>query len=131
MKKLLCFFLCAALCALALAGCGGTKLPDGVTEEAATGWAQQTVEALNAKDYESLTKQMTEDMQKAMSQDTLAKAWEPYYEAVGAFDKIEKTTLVTKDGYVVAVVQAVYANQKAVFTLSYTPNGLLGGLYFK
>ena len=36
-----------------------------------------------------------------------------------------------KDGYGVAVVQAKYENAAVTFTLSYTPEGKLGGLFFK
>ena len=52
-------------------------------------------------------------------------------EAAGAFDSITKTTVGGKDGYGVAVVQAKYENAAVTFTLSYTPEGKLGGLFFK
>lgn len=42
-----------------------------------------------------------------------------------------KTTVGGKDGYGVAVVQAKYENAAVTFTLSYTPEGKLGGLFFK
>ena len=43
----------------------------------------------------------------------------------------KKTTVGGKDGYGVAVVQAKYENAAVTFTLSYTPEGKLGGLFFK
>ena len=46
-------------------------------------------------------------------------------------DSITKTTVGGKDGYGVAVVQAKYENAAVTFTLSYTPEGKLGGLFFK
>ena len=44
---------------------------------------------------------------------------------------IKNTTVGGKDGYGVAVVQAKYENAAVTFTLSYTPEGKLGGLFFK
>ena len=61
----------------------------------------------------------------------LAAVWQPVLEAAGAFDSITKTTVGGKDGYGVAVVQAKYENAAVTFTLSYTPEGKLGGLFFK
>ena len=60
-----------------------------------------------------------------------AAVWQPVLEAAGAFDSITKTTVGGKDGYGVAVVQAKYENAAVTFTLSYTPEGKLGGLFFK
>ena len=51
--------------------------------------------------------------------------------AAGGLYSITKTTVGGKDGYGVAVVQAKYENAAVTFTLSYTPEGKLGGLFFK
>lgn len=93
--------------------------------------AAQTVAQLNEEDYDALFAGMTEEMTSAMTAEDLAAVWQPVLEAAGAFDSITKTTVGGKDGYGVAVVQAKYENAAVTFTLSYTPEGKLGGLFFK
>ena len=108
MKRTLSLALCLILSLALLAGCGAAPLPDGLTQES-----------------------VTEEMTSAMTAEDLAAVWQPVLEAAGAFDSITKTTVGGKDGYGVAVVQAKYENAAVTFTLSYTPEGKLGGLFFK
>ena len=127
MKRTLSLALCLILSLALLAGCGAAPLPDGLTQESVTDTAAQTVAQLNDEDYDALFAGMTEEMTSAMTAEDLAAVWQPVLEAAGAFDSITKT----KDGYGVAVVQAKYENAAVTFTLSYTPEGKLGGLFFK
>ena len=120
MKRTLSLALCLILSLALLAGCGAAPLPDGLTQESVTDAAAQTVVQLNE-----------EEMTSAMTAEDLAAVWQPVLEAAGAFDSITKTTVGGKDGYGVAVVQAKYENAAVTFTLSYTPEGKLGGLFFK
>ena len=123
MKRTLSLALCLILSLALLAGCGAAPLPDGLTQESVTDAAAQTVAQLNDEDYDALFAGMTAE--------DLAAVWQPVLEAAGAFDSITKTTVGGKDGYGVAVVQAKYENAAVTFTLSYTPEGKLGGLFFK
>ena len=131
MKRTLSLALCLILSLALLAGCGAAPLPDGLTQESVTDAAAQTVAQLNDEDYDALFAGMTEEMTSAMTAEDLAAVWQPVLEAAGAFDSITKTTVGGKDGYGVAVVQAKYENAAVTFTLSYTPEGKLGGLFFK
>ena len=131
MKRSLSLALCLILSLALLAGCGAAPLPDGLTQESVTDAAAQTVAQLNDEDYDALFAGMTEEMTSAMTAEDLAAVWQPVLEAAGAFDSITKTTVGGKDGYGVAVVQAKYENAAVTFTLSYTPEGKLGGLFFK
>ena len=115
MKRTLSLALCLILSLALLAGCGAAPLPDGLTQESVTDAAAQTVAQLNDEDYDALFAGMTEEMTSAMTAEDLAAVWQP-----GG-----------KDGYGVAVVQAKYENAAVTFTLSYTPEGKLGGLFFK
>ena len=54
-----------------------------------------------------------------------------YYGNLSSEPEYEETTVGGKDGYGVAVVQAKYEHAAVTFTLSYTPEGKLGGLFFK
>ena len=120
MKRTLSLALCLILSLALLAGCGAAPLPDGLTQESVTDAAAQTVAQLNDEDYDALFAGMTEEMTSAMTAEDLAAVWQPVLEAAGG-----------KDGYGVAVVQAKYENAAVTFTLSYTPEGKLGGLFFK
>ena len=131
MKRTLSLALCLILSLALLAGCGAAPRPDGLTQESVTDAAAQTVAQLNDEDYDALFAGMTEEMTSAMTAEDLAAVWQPVLEAAGAFDSITKTTVGGKDGYGVAVVQAKYENAAVTFTLSYTPEGKLGGLFFK
>lgn len=131
MKRLVFVFVCALLAAALLCSCGTASLPEGMTQESVTDAAATTIAQLNGKEYDALFDNMTDEMTAAMTPDDLAAVWEPVLDAAGAFDAIEKTTVGGKDGYGVAVVQAKYANASITFTLSYTPDGALGGLFFK
>lgn len=124
----------AALCALwlfLLAGCSTSALPAGVTQDSVKAEAQATVEQLNSRDYSALLAHATPELAKALSADKLAEAWEPVLAGAGAFDSVTKISCIGKDGYAVAVVRAKYASATLTFTLSYTADGALGGLYFK
>ena len=55
----------------------------------------------------------------------------PIYSEVMVGVDVDSVTVGGKDGYGVAVVQAKYENAAVTFTLSYTPEGKLGGLFFK
>ena len=128
MKRTLSLALCLILSLALLAGCGAAPLPDGLTLENVTDTAAQTAAP---RTVDALFAGMTEEMTSAMTAEDLAAVWQPVLEAAGAFDSITKTTVGGKDGYGVAVVQAKYENAAVTFTLSYTPEGKLGGLFFK
>ena len=130
MKRTLSLALCLILSLALLAGCGAAPLPDGLTQESVTDAAAQTVAQLNDEDYDALFAGMTEEMTSAMTAEDLAE--EADFFSFGTNDlTITKTTVGGKDGYGVAVVQAKYENAAVTFTLSYTPEGKLGGLFFK
>ena len=130
MKRTLSLALCLILSLALLAGCGAAPLPDGLTQESVTDAAAQTVAQLNDEDYDALFAGMTEEMTSAMTAEDLAAVWQPVLEAGGCAPNTN-TTVGGKDGYGVAVVQAKYENAAVTFTLSYTPEGKLGGLFFK
>lgn len=130
MKKTICVLM-AAFMLMLLAACGSAKLPEGVTEDDVTTAAKNTVDYLNAKDYDSLVATMDDEMQEALPSDKLAEAWEPFYGTLGEFDSITKTTVGAQKGYAVAVVSAKYKNKTATLTLSYDSEMKLAGMFFK
>ena len=131
MKRTLSLALCLILSLALLAGCGAAPLPDGLTQESVTDAAAQTVAQLNDEDYDALCAGFTEDMPSALPAVHVAAVGPAVLDAAGGFYSNTKTTVGGKDGYGVAVVQAKYENAAVTFTLSYTPEGKLGGLFFK
>ncbi len=129
MKKLIALtaFFCLAFTLTACAA----KLPEGMTEEAVTSASQETVAQLSDGSYDALIETMTEEMKSALTKEKLIEVWEPVQKEAGAFKSIKKTTVGSKSGYAVAVVNTEYENKTIIFTLSYTADMKLGGLFFK
>ena len=86
---------------------------------------------LNAKDYDAIVATMRDDLQETLTNDKISQAWEPFYEGLGDFDSISKTTIGAQKDYATAVVSAKYSNKTASFTLSYDADMKLIGIYFK
>ena len=121
----------AILCLTFLLVACAAKLPEGMTEESVTNAAQETVAQLTDKKYDDLITTMTDDMKSALTAEKLGEVWDPVEKKAGAFKSIKKTTIGSKDGYAVAVVNAEYEKATITFTLSYTTDMKLGGLFFK
>jgi hypothetical protein len=131
MKRTLSLALCLILSLALLAGCGAAPLPDGLTQESVTDAAAQTVAQLNDEDYDALFAGMTEEMTSAMTVEDLARRM-----AAGAGSRRRvrfhhKNDRGRQGRLRRGVVQAKYENAAVTFTLSYTPEGKLGGLFFK
>jgi len=131
MKRTLSLALCLILSLALLAGCGAAPLPDGLTQESVTDAAAQTVAQLNDEDYDALFAGMTEEMTSAMTAEDLAAVWQPVLEAAGAVGLHPKNNTSRQGRRGRARCQAKYENAAVTFTLSYTPEGKLGGLFFK
>ena len=131
MKRTLSLALCLILSLALLAGCGAAPLPDGLTQESVTDAAAQTVAQLNDEDYDALFAEITLYIPPAIAALDLPGFGPGVVDPAGGFFTNTNTTVGGKDGYGVAVVQAKYENAAVTFTLSYTPEGKLGGLFFK
>ena len=129
MKRLLFGILTLVLC-LGLAGCGAS-LPDGMDEESVQQAAETTISQLVNEEYDALTDSMDDTMKEAISAEEWPEIWQPLAQQLGAFVKVEKHTIVGKDGMAVDVAQAAFENGKLTFTLSYDSSYRLAGLYMK
>lgn len=130
MKKIV-SLLCAALCLTLLLAACGAKVPEGMEEEKVKAAAEATVKQLDARDYEALMDTMDDTLKGAMTAEEWAATWQPAADQLGALVEIEKHSLVAKDGYAVDVAQAKFENGSLTFTLSYTTDYQLAGLFMK
>lgn len=131
MKKRILSLACCAVLVLALVGCAGAKLPEGMDADTVRTAAETVVTQLSAQDYDSIVAGMDETMAGAVTADKLAEVWQPYADKLGNFTEFKKETITEKDGYAVAVLLAAYENGSVQFTLSYDTAMLLSGFYLK
>lgn len=129
MKKIVSILLALLFC-VSLTACA-VKLPEGVTEDDIMSNSQIVIDCLNAKDYEKLGEMYTPVMATALENNKLAEVWEPIYEQLGTFEKIEKHTLQVKNESTTVTILAKYTTKSIVYTFTFTPEYKLDGLFMK
>ena len=127
--------LVMAAAAFLLTGCG-TKLSADFDEEKVKTAAQEAIGHLAAGEYEECVELMSEEMQAAVTAESLASNMETMAGQKGAFQEYKSSSVVgqkDKDGtdYAVAVVVAAFEKGNVTFTVSYDTDMQIIGFWMK
>lgn len=120
-----------------LFGCSGNKLSDKFDEQEVLDKGKEVVDVINTRQYEDVIALLREDLQSQITADQLVTAWDDQIVAAGEFEKIKNTAIesqedsVTKEEYVPVVLEAVYAEDTLIYTLSFDEDLMMIGLYMK
>lgn len=120
-----------------LFGCSGNKLSDKFDEQEVLDKGKEVVEVINTRQYEDVIALLREDLRSQITADQLVTAWDDQIVAAGEFDKIRNTAIesqedsVTKEEYVTVVLEAIYAEDTLIYTLSFDEDLMMIGLYMK
>ncbi len=122
---------------LLLAACGGSaSLPEGFSEEEVRAEAEEVVKLLNGKDSETLREKSTEQLKQGLDETALEQVYALLAEA-GPYDSIENISIAgaqnkeNNEELAVAVVKAKYELKTITYTLSFTKQMKLAGLFLK
>lgn len=120
-----------------LFGCSGNKLSDKFDEQEVLDKGKKVVDVINTRQYEDVIALLREDLQSQITADQLVTAWDDQIVAAGEFEKIRNTAIesqedsVTKEEYVTVVLEAIYAEDTLIYTLSFDEDLMMIGLYMK
>ncbi|MGE5613130.1 MAG: DUF3887 domain-containing protein [Bacillota bacterium] len=125
-------FMCLAL----LCGCAVQKLSSDFDEDEVRKAAENVIALVNAQDSEGFLKICTVQMKEALTEDVLAKVFEAISEG-GKFEKIEDVKIAgytdksSKEEFAVVVAKAEYEIKTFTYTISFTKQMKLAGLYYR
>lgn len=116
--------------------CDGSSLADGFDEEEVYAKAEEVLSYLHAKDTASIHSISTVMLKEGLPEETMEKVYAIIEEA-GAYDAIEEksiggtTNKDSKEEFAVVVMQAKYELKNITYTLSFTKQMKLAGLFLK
>ena len=120
MKKTILLFLCLLL---ALPALSQAQAIDGEA------LALETLADLAAGDYAAVFASCDEAMREALGgEDGVAQLWAQLEMAFGAFETVETATSSAQSGYLVVLVQCVFATSDVTLQLAYDSDGAFAGL---
>jgi hypothetical protein len=128
--------LAAVLCFALLAGCVGQQLSGDFNEEEVRNAAENVITLINDQDSEGIRDLCTVRMREALTDDVLDQVYEAISEG-GQFEKVEDMSVAgTTDAssgeeFAVVVARAKYEIKTFTFTISFTKQMKLAGLYYR
>jgi len=128
--------LAAVLCFALLTGCVGQQLSGDFNESEVRNAAENVITLINNQDSEGLRDLCTVRMREALNDDVLNQVYEAIGEG-GRFEKIEAVSVAgTTDAssgeeFAVVVARAKYEIKTFTFTISFTKQMKLAGLYYR
>ena len=127
--------LLAAVFALTLTACAAKSAFD-FDKDAAVRRAEEVIGIVNKKDYTGIYNAFSDNAKKLTTVDGIKAAFEPTFEALGAFVEIKSTDavgLIAKDGtkYITVYVKTKYEKGTVVHTISFDTDLNLEGFYTK
>lgn len=131
-KLVLCFIIIFTL----LVGCSGSKLSDDFNEKEVEKEAEKVITIINNEDSEVLLEMSTVQMKNGLTDDTLEEIYEAIGEG-GEFESIEEMSVAgqkdkdTEEEFAVVVAKTKYENKNFVYTISFTKQMKLAGLFYK
>lgn len=119
-----------------LTGCGTPALSPDFDEREVSETVQTVIDLVNDGDAQGLLDISTVQMRQALTEEALALIFEAIGEC-GEFEKLEsvniggKTDKANGEEFAVAVVKAKYEIKSIIYTLSFTKQMKLAGLYYR
>jgi predicted lipid-binding transport protein (Tim44 family) len=136
-KKWIALLGAVVLCLAVFTACNTQeKLSTGFDEEKVKAAVGKVIQAVNEQDSDALRELSDDTMKSTLTDDSLA----PVYQAIGEggeFQEIKDINIAgatdkeTKVEYAVAVARAQYEKKAFVYTISFTKDMKLAGLYYK
>lgn len=121
------------MCFGVLAGCG-QKLSSDFDEAEVKSAVENVITLVNEKDSEGLKEISTVQMKAGLTDEVLNQIYEAIDEA-GAFEKVENMSVAgatdNDEELAVVVAKAKYENKSYTYTISFTKDMKLAGLYYK
>lgn len=133
--KYFCAVLTAVFTMLFAAGCG-TGLAEGFDEAAVKEAAQKATDHMIAGEYAECVAMMSQEMQEALTAESLASAAEGVNAQVGTFQEYKSIAVVGQkdsngEDCAVAVVIAEFENGKLTYNVSFNQNMEVIGFWMK
>ena len=133
MHKKVCLLLSLALLlALALSGCKGNKLPDGMDEDEVSRAGLSVMSQLTKGEYEAVYDALREDVREQTSADDIKKMMDAATEGRGHFKKVKDSMVTgvtdTEEVHGIAVIRAKYDKKSVIFRIAFDPEMNLIGL---
>ena len=127
MKKIV-GIVCSLLIVATLAACGSNV--DEETSETYIGKAKEVVNLLNKGEYGNVHAMFNDQMKAGLSEDQMAELG-PVIKQSGDFEKIDKASVEEKDSIYVTVLVAKYSKENRVYTISFTEDDKITGLFIQ
>ncbi len=126
-------FLAAALTALLTVGCSEERAQPTLVPRPEMGEAaQDLIQNLVGEKYDLVVKQFDDQLKGALTEEGLKTAWEPIAASSGAYEGVADTPGAVVEGdYVVYRITCNFENNGVLFTISFTADSFVGGLYMK
>jgi len=126
--------LAAAVCLVLLTGCGSTKLSEDFKEDEVKSAAENVITLVNSQDSDGLKAICTVQMRDALTDDVMKQIYEAIGEG-GTFEQVSDMSVsgstANGEDYAVVVVKAKYEIRSFTYTISFTKQMKLAGLYYK
>ena len=135
LKLFVVLVLVSVLCLVLLTGCG-QKLSSDFNEEDVKIAAEKVISLINDNNSESLRELCTVQMRDALIDDVLSKIFKSIAEG-GKFENIQDISVAgavdksNGEEFAVVVVKAKYEIKTFTYTISFTKQMKLAGLYYK
>lgn len=119
-----------------LSGCGGQKLSSDFNEDDVKQAGENVIALINSRDTEAFRELCTVKMKEAMTDDLMKQIYDSIGEG-GTFVEIEEMSVAgakdraSEEEFAVVVARAKYELKTFVFTITFTKQMKLAGLYSK
>jgi len=128
--------LTSVICLTLLSGCTGTKLSEDFDEDKVKSAAENVIGLVNSQDAEGLREICTVQMRDALTDDVMSEIYEAIgeggtYEEVSNISVSGSTDRASGEEFAVVVVKAKYEIKTFTYTISFTKQMKLAGLYYK
>lgn len=128
MRKLFISFI-SILFLVLLVACGGQEV-DGDTAEKYREKAEEVIMYLNDGDYEAIHRTFNAEMKDGLPLSEM-ESLTPMIQNAGSFEEIEESLVEEQDGLFVTVSKATYSEESRTFTITFTAEDEIAGLFVK
>lgn len=128
--------LASVMCLALLVGCTNTKLSEDFDEDKVKSAAENVIGLVNSQDSDGLKEICTVQMREALTDDVLMEIYEAIGEG-GTFEQVSDASVSgsmdrsSGEEFAVVVVKAKYEIKIFTYTISFTKQMKLAGLYYK